>query len=49
MIQPVIIKSNKYGINLILDPDLSFDELLDAVKVKFLDSEKFFKNACGLF
>ena len=45
MIQPVIIKSNKYGINLILDPDLSFDELLDAVKVKFLDSEKFFKNA----
>ena len=45
MIQPVIIKSNKYGINLILDPELSFDELLDAVKVKFLDSEKFFKNA----
>ena len=29
MIQPVIIKSNKYGINLILDPELSFDELLD--------------------
>lgn len=45
MIQPVLIKSNKYGINLILDPDLPFTELLAAIKVKFLDSEKFFKNA----
>ena len=45
MIQPVIIKSNKYGINLILDAKLPFGELLEAVKAKFLESEKFFKNA----
>ena len=45
MSQPVIIKSNKYGINLILDPDVSFQELLRCIADKFLESEKFFKNA----
>lgn len=45
MSQPVIIKSNKYGINLILDPDVPFQELLRCIADKFLESEKFFKNA----
>ncbi len=45
MSQPVIIKSNKYGINLILDPKIPFEELLDCITDKFLESEKFFRNA----
>jgi septum site-determining protein MinC len=45
MSQAVIIKSNKYGINLILDKDLPFAELLTAIKEKFQESEKFFKDA----
>lgn len=45
MSQPVIMKSNKYGIILILDPDLPFEELLVHITDKFLESEKFFKNA----
>lgn len=45
MIQPVVIKSNRYGINLILDSELPFGELLDAVKNKFQESAKFFKDA----
>lgn len=45
MSQAVVIKSNKYGINLILDKDMPFGELLDAVREKFLESEKFFKDA----
>ena len=45
MSQSVMIKSNKYGINLVLDPDISFQELLGDVIEKFKASEKFFKNA----
>lgn len=45
MSQPVIIKSNKYGINLILDQSTPFRELLGHIKEKFLESDKFFKNA----
>ena len=45
MSQAVLIKSNKYGINLILDKDMPFQELLTAIKEKFQESEKFFKNA----
>lgn len=45
MSQEVVIKSNKYGINLILDKDISFVELKKAVLEKFRESEKFFKNA----
>lgn len=45
MSQPVIIKSNKYGINLILAPDVPFGELLGHITDKFLECEKFFKNA----
>lgn len=45
MSQAVIIKSNKYGIHLILDNDMSFQSLLNAIVEKFRESEKFFKNA----
>ena len=45
MAQKVIIKSNKYGINLILDPEVPFSDLLKAVIEKFEESEKFFKNS----
>ncbi len=45
MSQAVVIKSNKYGINLILDKNMPFQELLIAIKEKFLESEKFFKDA----
>lgn len=45
MSQLVIMKSNRYGINLQLDPDCSFRDLLDAIIEKFKESEKFFKNA----
>ena len=45
MSQAVVIKSNKYGINLILDKNMPFQELLTAIKEKSLESEKFFKDA----
>lgn len=45
MAQPVIMKSNKYGIILILDPEIPFQELLGHITDKFLESDKFFKNA----
>lgn len=41
----VIIKSNAYGLILILDPDIPFEELLSDVGQKFKDAAKFFKNA----
>lgn len=41
----VIIKGNKYGITVILDPELPFAELKEAVAEKFRDSTKFFGNA----
>lgn len=43
--QPVVIKSSKNGINLVLDSSISFDALLEEIRNKFIDSEKFFKNA----
>lgn len=41
----VIIKSNKYGINLVLDDQMPFPELLKAVTEKFQESGSFFKDA----
>ena len=41
----VIIKSNAYGLILILDPDLPFEDLKEAVAMKFRDAARFFKNA----
>ncbi len=43
--QAVVIKSKSYGIHLVLNPDVTFEELLDAVIEKFADSGDFFKNA----
>ena len=45
MSQSVTIKSNKYGINLILDADMPFADLIKAVVEKFKASANFFKNA----
>ena len=44
MKQPVVIKANNYGLMIILDPDLEFEELLNAVGDKFKESAKFFGN-----
>ena len=41
----VIIKSNAYGLILILDPDMPFSELLQDVGDKFRNAARFFKNA----
>lgn len=41
----VIIKSNKYGITLILDENALFDDLKKVIKEKFQQSAKFFKDA----
>ena len=41
----VIIKGNKYGITVILDKDLPFEELKEAVAAKFRESTKFFGDA----
>jgi len=43
--KPVMLKSNKYGINLILDEHMDFEELLKCILDKFKESEGFFKNA----
>ena len=37
----VVIKSSKAGMTVILDPDLPFDELLDAIGKKFSESARF--------
>ena len=44
MKQPVVIKANNYGLMVILDPDLEFEELLNSVGDKFKESAKFFGN-----
>lgn len=48
MSQSVTIKSNKYGINLILDADMSFADLIKAVVEKFKASANFFKKTQSL-
>ena len=39
MSKPVVLKSNKYGINLILDKDMDFEELLGCILERFKESE----------
>ncbi|TAH68656.1 MAG: septum site-determining protein MinC [Anaerolineaceae bacterium] len=41
----VMIKGNKYGIVIVLNPDMAFDELKELVAEKFKESSKFFENA----
>jgi len=43
--QPVVIKSNKYGLIVILDPELDFTALKREVAEKFSSSAKFFGDA----
>ncbi|HHV13838.1 MAG TPA: septum site-determining protein MinC [Clostridiales bacterium] len=41
----VMIKGNKYGIIVVLSPDVPFEELKQLVAEKFRESSKFFDNA----
>ena len=43
MSQAVVIKSNKYGINLVLDKTMPFRELLVAIKRNFWNLRSFSK------
>lgn len=45
MREAVVLKSNRYGIQLQLNPDLPFAELLQKILEKFHESDKFFKGA----
>ncbi len=45
MNNPVIIKGNKYGIVVVLDDLMKFDELKEKIAEKFRDSSKFFSKA----
>ena len=45
MSQTVNLKSNRYGINLILDQEVNFPQLLSDIETKFKEAESFFKNA----
>lgn len=45
MKESVVIKSYQNGINLILDADAPFEELLDEIGYKFHESGKFFGNS----
>ncbi len=45
MTKEVVIKSNKYGMELILSDQLPFQELLQIIGEKFRESGNFFKNA----
>lgn len=42
---PVVIKSNKYGLLIHLDNTLSYQDLLSEIEKKFLDAAKFFRDA----
>ena len=41
----VVIKGNKAGMTVIMDPDISFDELIDAVETKFRETARFWGSA----
>lgn len=45
MEQPVVIKSNRYGLTVCLDKELDFETLRKGVAEKFSESKKFFKGA----
>lgn len=45
MSQTVVIKGNRYGISVFLDPQTDFDTIQKEVAVKFRESAQFFKNA----
>ena len=41
----VTIRSNRYGLDIELDPEADFRELLTVLTEKFRDSARFFKDA----
>ena len=45
MSQHIVIKHNRYGMELVLDDKISFKELLVSVAEKFQKSKDFFKDA----
>lgn len=45
MSQKVVIKKNKYGITVVMDNELTYEEIKKEVKEKFRQSAKFFKDA----
>lgn len=45
MEQAVVIKSNRYGLTVILDDQMPFEELQQKVAEKFAEAKKFFKGA----
>ena len=45
MKDPVLIKSNRYGITIYFDPDMPYEELLLEVQKKFESSAHFFGHA----
>ena len=45
MKDPVLIKSNKYGITIYFDPDIPYQDLLPKVRKKFESSANFFNHA----
>lgn len=45
MNNPVIIKGNKYGIVVVLDQEMNYEELREEIAKKFRDSAKFFDKA----
>ena len=45
MTQAVVIKSKSYGIHLVLNPEMEFHDLTQAVIAKFKEAGDFFKNA----
>lgn len=45
MSKGVVIKSNRYGISLILDEEMAFSEILDSVREQFQKNRDFFKNS----
>lgn len=49
MSQPVVLKSNRYGINLILDADMPFGQLEEAILEKFREPKSFLKTRRSQF
>ena len=45
MKQKVIIKSNKYGLIVHMDPGAEYTEILKELREKFTESARFFKDA----
>lgn len=43
--EPVLIKSNRYGITIYFDPDMPYEELLEEVRRKFQSCAHFFDHA----